>query len=274
MFERLAKIGKSIFQGIAEANQKSAYQKPKLMTLEDMRKEVDSAGGNTEKLQGIVQNHIESILAMLEGQQKKIEIAKKKGEYAQDISKKDTIGNSIKQAILGGFFGINIQEERAKATVEGLVATNKAMEEMNKVLQGIVALTCCSMLYAKIMIESMGGILTEGFVNAAGQRQQLSESQKKLVEQLLFTTKQHAMKDMKDMEQDEKINQLFEFLAKKDEIDLEQSEQIGKNAELIAQNQQNIFALQKRNTRTLAILAWIAILLSLVSLGVSLADKF
>ena len=120
----------------------------------------------------------------------------------------------------------------------------------------------------------MGGILTEGFVNAAGQRQQLSESQKKLVEQLLFTTKQHAMKDMKDMEQDEKINQLFEFLAKKDEIDLEQSEQIGKNAELIAQNQQNIFDLQKRNTRTLAILAWIAIILSLVSLGVSLASKF
>ena len=40
----IAKIGKSMLQGIAEAN-----QKPKLMTLEAMRKEVDNAGGNTEK---------------------------------------------------------------------------------------------------------------------------------------------------------------------------------------------------------------------------------
>lgn len=273
MFGKLVKIGKSVgksmLQGIAEAN-----QKPKLMTLEDMRKEVDSAGGNTEKLQGIVQNHIESILAMLDGQQKKLDRAKSIANRAQSIAKEDTWKNSLKQKVSLGNWGVDVQEERAKATVEGLVATNKAMEEMNKVLQGIVALTCCSTLYAKIMIESMGGILTEGFVNAAGQRQQLSESQKKLVEQLLFTTKQHAMKDMKDMEQDEKINQLFELLAKKDEIDLEQSEHIGKNAELIAQNQQNIFDLQKRNTRTLAILAWIAILLSLVSLGVSLASKF
>ena len=258
----IAKIGKSMLQGIAEAN-----QKPKLMTLEDMRKEVDSAGGNTEKLQGIVQNHIESILAMLERQQEKIDNAKSLANRAKDIEKDDTFWNSVKQNTTFGLAGVDIQEERAKRTVNALIATNEAMAEMNKVLQGIVALTCCSTLYAKIMIESMGGILTEGFVNVAGQRQQLSESQKKLVEQLLFTTKQHAMKDM---EQDEKINQLFEFLAKKDEIDLEQSEQIGKNAELIAQNQQNIFDLQKRNTRTLAILAWIAIILSLVSL----ASKF
>lgn len=269
MFGILANIGKSMFQGVAEANQKS-----KLMTLEEMRKEVDNAGGNAEKLQNIVQNHIESILAMLERQQEKLDRAKSIANRAQSIAKEDTFGNSFKQKISLGNWGVNIQEERAKATADGLVATNEAMAEMNKVLQGIVALTCCSALYAKIMIESMGGILTEGFVNAAGQRQQLSESQKKLVEQLLFTTKQHAMKDMKDMEQDEKINQLFELLDKKDEIDLEQSEQIGKNAELIAQNQQNIFALQKRNNRTLAILAWIAILLSLVSLGVSLAGKF
>lgn len=265
----IAKIGKSMPQGIAEAN-----QKPKLMTLEDMRKEVDNAGGNTEKLQGIVQNHIESILAMLERQQEKIDNAKSLANRAKDIEKDDTFWNSVKQNTTFGMAGVDIQEERAKLTVHALIATNEAMAEMNKVLQGIVALTFCSTLYAKIMIESMGGILTEGFVNAAGQRQQLSESQKKLVEQLLFTTKQHAMKDMKDMEQDEKINQLFEFLAKKDEIDLEQSEQIGKNAELIAQNQHNIFDLQKRNTRTLAILAWIAIILSLVSLGVSLASKF
>lgn len=120
----------------------------------------------------------------------------------------------------------------------------------------------------------MGGILTDGFIDAAGQRQQLSENQKDLVERLLFTTQQHIAKESRDLEQDEKINQIFEILKNKDEIDSRQEEQIRKNAELIAQNQQNILELQKRNNKIMAIFAWVAIVLSLVSLGVSLAGKF
>lgn len=240
--------------------------------FEVMKREVKEAENDkdSQKLQEIVGQHIRAIMAMLETQQEKLDRAKRLANRAKDIAKKDTIWNSVKQKMTFGVAGIDIDEERAKATADGLVATNEAMAEMNKVIQGIVALTCCSTAYSKIMVDTMGGILTEGFINAAGQRQQLSENQKELVERLLFTTKQHIAKESKDLEQDEKINRIFDILKNKDEIDSRQEEQIRKNAELIAQNQQNILVLQKRNNKIMAILALVAIALSAVSLSISL----
>lgn len=240
-----------------------------LTIVDAMIKEVKEAENDkdSQKLQEIVRQHIRAIMSMIEKQQAKLDKAKDLANKAQNIVKEDTTWNSIKQKTTFGLAGIDINEERAKATVDGLVATNEAMAEMNKVIQGIVALTCCSTAYSKIMIDTMGGILTDGFINAAGQRQQLSESQKEVVEHILATTKQRAMKDL---EQDEKINQIFEILKNKDEIDSRQEEQIRKNAELIAQNQQNILVLQKRNNKIMAIFAWVAIALSVASLSISL----
>lgn len=247
-----------------------------LAILNNMIAEVKEAENDrdAQKLQILVNRHIETIKAMLDRQQEKIDNAKRLANRAQSIAKENTLWNSFKQKTTFGLAGVDINEERAKATADGLVATNEAMAEMNKVIQGIVALTCCSTAYSKIMIDTMGGILTDGFINAAGQRQQLSESQKGFVEHILATTKQRAVQDLKDLEQDEKINQIFEILKSKEEIDSRQEEQIRKNAELIAQNQQNILVLQKRNNKIMAIFAWVAITLSLVSLGVSLAGKF
>lgn len=237
-----------------------------------MTREVKEAENDkdSQKLQEIVGQHIRAIMAMLETQQEKLDRAKRLANRAKDIAKEDTFSNSFKRFVTFGAGGINIEEERAKATAEGLVATNEAMAEMNKVIQGIVALTCCSAAYSKIMIETMGGILIYGFDDAAGQRQQLSESQKKVVEHIVAITKQHAMKDLKVLEQDEKIEQIFEILKNKDEIDSRQDEQIRKNAELIAQNQQNILELQKRNNKIMAIFAWIAIVISVASLSISI----
>lgn len=245
-------------------------KKDNLTILNNMTTEAKEAGKDSQKLQEIVGQHIKAIMAMLETQQEKLDRAKHLANRAKDIAKKDTFSNSFKRFVTFGVAGIDIDEERAKATAEGLVATNEAMAEMNKVIQGIVALTCCSAAYSKIMIETMGGILTYGFINAAGQRKQLSESQKELVERLLATTKQHAMKEIRDLEQDEKIEQIFEILKNKDEIDSRQEEQIRKNAELIAQNQQNILELQKRNNKIMAIFSWIAIVISVASLSISI----
>lgn len=242
-------------------------KKDNLTILNNMTTEAKEAGKDSQKLQEIVGQHIKAIMAMLETQQEKLDRAKHLANRAKDIAKKDTFSNSFKRFVTFGVAGIDIDEERAKATAEGLVATNEAMAEMNKVIQGIVALTCCSAAYSKIMIDTMGGILTDGFINAAGQRQQLSESQKEVVKHILATTKQRAMKDL---EQDEKIEQIFEILKNKDEIDSKQEEQIRKNAELIAQNQQNILELQKRNNKIMAIFSWIAIVISVASLSISI----
>ena len=240
--------------------------------FEVMTREVKEAENDkdSQKLQKVAGQHIKAIMEMLKTQQEKLDKAKGLANKAQNIAKEDTLWNSFKQTISGKTLGIDIVAERTRLNSDGLVATNEAMAEMNKVIRGVVELTCCSAAYSKIMIETMGGILTYGFINAAGQRQQLSESQKELVEHLLATTKQHAMKDLKDLEQDEKIEKIFEILKNKDEIDSKQEEQIRKNAELIAQNQQNILELQKRNNKIMAIFSWIAIVISVASLSISI----
>lgn len=240
-----------------------------LANLNNMIAEVKEVENDrdAQKLQKLAGQHIKAIMALLDRQQEKIDNAKRLANRAQSIAKEDTAWNSIKQKITFGTAGIDIVAETTRLNSEGLLATNEAMEEMNKVIRGVVALTCCSTAYSKIMIDTMGGILTDGFINAAGQRQQLSESQKEVVKHILATTKQRAMKDL---EQDEKINQIFEILKKKDEIDSRQEEQIRKNAKLIAQNQQNILELQKRNNKIMAILALVAITLSAVSLSISI----
>ncbi len=255
---------------------KQGDKKGNLTIFNDMVAEVKEAENNkdSQKLQIVVNKHIEVIRTMLEKQQAKLDKAKDLANRAKDIAKEDTAWNSIKQKTTFGLAGVDIDEERTKGLVEGLIATNEAMTEMNNVIQGIVALTCCSATYSKIMIETMGGILTDGFINAAGQREQLTENQKECIERLILTAKQHAMQEFRDLKQDEKIEQIFEILKHKDEVDSRQEEQIRKNAELIAQNQQNILVLQKRNSKIMAIFAWVAIALSLVSLGVSLAGKF
>lgn len=243
-----------------------------LANLNNMIAEVKEVENDrdAQKLQKLAGQHIKAIMALLDRQQEKIDNAKRLANRAQSIAKEDTAWNSIKQKITFGTAGIDIVAEMTRLNNEGLLATNEAMEEMNKVIRGIVALTCCSTAYSKIMIETMGGILTEGFIDAAGQRQQLSESQKEVVKHILATTKQRAVQDLKDLEQDEKINQIFEILKNKGEIDSRQEEQIRKNAELIAQNQQNILELQKRNNKIMAILALVAITLSAVSLSISI----
>ena len=245
-------------------------KKDNLTILNNMTTEVKEAGKDSQKLQKVAGQHIKAIMEMLKTQQEKLDKAKGLANKAQNIAKEDTLWNSFKQTISGKTLGIDIVAERTRLNSDGLVATNEAMAEMNKVIRGVVALTCCSTAYSKIMIDTMGGILTDGFINAAGQRQQLSESQKELVEHLLATTKQHAMKDLKDLEQDEKIEKIFEILKNKDEIDSRQEEQIRKNAELIAQNQQNILELQKRNNKIMAIFSWIAIVISATSLSISI----
>ena len=237
--------------------------------FEIMTREVKEAENDkdSQKLQKVAGQHIKAIMEMLKTQQEKLDRAKRLANRAKDIAEKNTFWNSIKQKTTFGLAGVDIDEERAKATADGLVATNEAMAEMNKVIRGVVALTCCSTAYSKIMIDTMGGILTDGFINAAGQRQQLSESQKESVKLMIDAAKQRAKKDL---EQDEKIEQIFEILKNKDEIDSRQEEQIRKNAELIAQNQQNILELQKRNNKIMAIFSWIAIVISVASLSISI----
>ena len=258
-----------------------------LTILNNMIAEVKEAENDrdAQKLQKVVGQHIKEIMSMIERQQAKLDKAKGLANKAKDIVKEDTTWNSVKQKATFGLAGIDIDEERAKATVEGLVATNEAMAEMNQVIQGIVALTCCSAAYSKIMIETIGGLLVNGFEKTDGTIIQLSDSSKDILQNIIFTAEQQTLIDR---EQDNKIENISSRLDEKDEVDSSQDlkiqqnvksittnkDLISQNAELIAKNQKDILELQKRNSKSLAILAWVAIVLSLISFGVSLAGKF
>lgn len=135
------------------------------------------------------------------------------------------------------------------------------------------------------MIETIGGLLVNGFKKTDGTIIKLSDSSKDILQNIIFTAEQQTLIDRG---QDNKIDDISSRLDKKDELDSSQDLKIQKNiesistnkvlidnnAELIAKNQKDILELQKRNSKSLAILAWVAIILSLVSLGVSLASKF
>lgn len=244
---------------------KSKEQLPNIYT---MMQEAKEAGSDTEKLQGLVQNHIKSIMTMLDTQQKKLDEAKSLAQSAKDIAKKDGFWNSINP------FGTNIGKELSKATSNGLIATNEAVAEMNKVLQGVVALTLCSAMYAKIMIETMGGILKDGFINASGQRERLSNTQKEFVEHLIIATEEQAGQKLQMQQNAESIAQNRESINNNAQSILLNKDLIAQNAELIAQNQQKILELQKNTNKNLGILVWIALVLSITSLVVSLTDKF
>ena len=233
---------------------KKTYNPQAIDTMVAEVKKVEN-NKDSRKLQKVVEQHIQAIMEMLETQQEKIDNAKRLASRAKDIAKEDTVVNRLKQKLTFGFLGTDINKEMAKANTDGLIAINEAVAEMNKVMQNLVALTCCSATYSKIMIEEMGGILTDGFINAAGQRQQLTKSQKELVEQLLSTTKQHAAKAIKDEEQDKQIRQNAESISKNKGL-------ISQNAEFITQNKQAI--------KNIKILAWIATMLSMASLSVSI----
>ena len=232
-----------------------------LTIINAMRDEVKKAENSKDsrKLQKVAEQHIQAIMEMLETQQEKIDNAKRLASRAKDIAKNDGFfsraANRLMKQYTFGILGTDTSKEMAKANTDGLIAINEAVAEMNKVMQNLVALTCCSATYSKIMIEEMNEILTEGIINVEGEIQQLTKSQIELVEQLLSTTKQHAAKAIKDEGQDKQIRQNAESISKNKGL-------ISQNAEFITQNKQAI--------KNIKILAWIATMLSMASLSVSI----
>lgn len=92
------------------------------------------------------------------------------------------------------------------------------------------------------MLDEIAKISNKGFLDVYGDVKQIQDK--------------HEKEYLKQIEKGLKTNQQAH----------KQGKLVSRNYELISQNQQNI--------RGIKILAWIAIILSLVSLGVSLASKF
>lgn len=226
------------------------------------------------KLEKMVSNHALIIINKIKEQDSKIQKAKEKAESARDVAKKNTFWNSIKQKTTFGLAGINITDERSRLTAEGLVETNEALSKINEIIRDIVNFTCVSAYYAKTMVDTLGGIIVSGFEDASGQRQQLSKSQKEFVQVIINEAKEKAGQKLQVQQNTESIAQNRESINNNAQSILLNKDLIARNAELIAQNQQKILELQKNTNKNLRILVWLALVLSITSLIVSLANKF
>ncbi len=127
-----------------------------------------------------------------------------------------------------GFFGKTAKKTNAVA--EGLVSTNEAIAEMNDLLQEIINFVCLSLKFAQKMRESIAYMIEEGFTGRDGQFHKLTDDSKKIALRVLEESSKYAQTqleaELKNKEQDTKIETLNSLMSKKNKIDAEQSQRI------------------------------------------------
>lgn len=143
-----------------------------------------------------------------------------------------------------GFFsrtfgsGKTATEKRSRLNTKVNTLQNEAIAELANLVQASIQFAATSAMLNQAMIEELSRITNEGFVDVYGNLQELKDEQE--------------IKYIKQIEDGLKTNQQAH----------KQGKLVSRNYELISQNQQNI--------RGIKILAWIAIMLSLASLGLNI----
>lgn len=140
------------------------------------------------------------------------------------------------------FGGESATDKRSKLNQKVNSLQNEAIAELANLVQASIRFATASALLNEAMLKAIADISNEGFIDVYGNVQQI-----------------------KDKHEIEYIKQI-EYGLKANEQTQKQGEYVAKNAESISKNYQKI--------RQLNILVWVAIVLSLVSLGISLAGKF
>lgn len=138
--------------------------------------------------------------------------------------------------------GETATEKRSKLNTRVNTLQNETIAELANLVQASIQFATASALLNQAMLDEIAKISNKGFRDVYGDIKQIQDK--------------HEKEYLKQIEEGLKTNQQAH----------KQGKLVSRNYELISQNQQNI--------RGIKILAWIAIILSLVSLGVSLASKF
>ena len=147
------------------------------------------------------------------------------------------------------FGGESATDKRSKLNTQVNTLQNEAIAELANLVQASIQFATVSALLNQAMLDEIAKISNKGFIDVYGDVKQIQDK--------------HEKEYLKQIEEGLKTNQQAH---KQGKIVARNKESIAKNYELISQNQQNI--------RSIKILAWIAIVLSLISLGISLTGKF
>lgn len=179
------------------------------------------------------------------------EIAKEKANFIaqrihslqESLNRAQYLSAEAEYADDDGFFsrtfgsGKTATEKRSRLNTKVNTLQNEAIAELANLVQASIQFAATSAMLNQAMIEELSRITNEGFVDVYGDLQQLKQEQE--------------IKYIKQIEYGLKTNQQAH----------KQGKLVSRNYELISQNQQNI--------KGVKILAWLAIVLSLVSFGVN-----
>lgn len=130
---------------------------------------------------------------------------------------------------------------------------------MNDLIQGCIALTQCSILFAKHMVEEMSIIMVKGFKDKDGDIISLSDSTKEQA-QILLTQAQSGLERQRKIESNaNEISQNKSAISQNRQI-------IDENRKLIEQNQELIKKLEFKSSASGLYISILALLLAIINL--------
>lgn len=155
--------------------------------------------------------------------------------------------------------GESATDKRSKLNARVNNQQNKAMSEMNDLIQGCIALTQCSILFAKHMVEEMSIIMVKGFKDKDGDIISLSDSTKEQA-QILLTQAQSGLERQRKIESNaNEISQNKSAISQNRQI-------IDENRKLIEQNQELIKELKLKSSASGLYISILALLLAIINL--------
>lgn len=155
--------------------------------------------------------------------------------------------------------GESATDKRSKLNAKVNNQQNKAMSEMNDLIQGCIALTQCSILFAKHMVEEMSIIMVKGFKDKDGDIISLSDSTKEQA-QILLTQAQSGLERQRKIESNaNEISQNKSAISQNRQI-------IDENRKLIEQNQELIKELKLKSSASGFYISILALLLAIINL--------
>lgn len=216
-----------------------------------------------DQLKEFAKTQANTILRQINKVSKDIEEAKKLSKKAEDSS------TDLSHKLSFGMFGESATDKRSKLNTETNIMQNKAMDEMNKIIQQTIVLTTASIVFSKYMIEEMAAMMVNGFVDSDGKVKQLNEYSKKQVDFIIKQAKSALDRDIKNDERHEKNEK---DIANLQDITINHDEKFKSYEENVSKLQNDIEQLNtlinnKSKNHTIALgCAIFALLLAIVSL--------
>lgn len=243
-----------------------------LISIDDVQKAL--AQNDEEQLKVLVEKTTENIFSNIVRITEKIEKSKQLVKDAENAK--------------GNFLGFGKTAKRTGLNTKAISQQNEALVEINVLIKESVTLTCCSIFFAKSMIETMSVMMVGGFKDSNGNIKELSDEQKIHAQIILQQAKsfvEHQTEyEARQEKQEIDIKTLQGDMREKDSLDEQQSQDISQNREnilknqqiinqnreLIAQNKEALEALKAKNNSLATIVSIVALIIS----GASIALHF